>query len=182
MCSRYSSISPKKEHAGVDASPTLNKKAFVIRHLLSNLYSNSHDFVSKVAWRLSAMKIVYVNIICRDLRRYVWRNNFIFPTIPDFQNGGGKCCSRGCRSYDTGRDLFALEAVATPSTFFEFSSSLTNLLMKLLKIAPIRFALHLWIAFVLCLTSVGFDIFRFMQSNIYIYRNSLVMKSMLHVM
>ena len=39
----------RKEHARVDASSTLNKKAFVTRHLLSNLYWNSRDFVSSVA-------------------------------------------------------------------------------------------------------------------------------------
>ena len=33
----------------------------------------------------------------RNMRRYVWRNNSIFPTIPDFQNGGGKCRTWGCR-------------------------------------------------------------------------------------
>ena len=39
-----------------------------------------------------------MNIICEDLRRNdVWRNNSIFPTIPDFQNGGGKCRTQGCR-------------------------------------------------------------------------------------
>ena len=45
---------------------------------------------------LSAMKIIYVNIICGDLRHYVWRNNSIFPPIPYFQNGGGKCHMQGC--------------------------------------------------------------------------------------
>ena len=35
--------------------------------------------------RLSAMKIIYVIIICADLRRYVWRNNSIFPQFSTFK-------------------------------------------------------------------------------------------------
>ena len=45
------------------------------------------------------MKIIYINITCGDLRRYVWRKNSIFPTIPDFQDGGGKSRSRGLLSF-----------------------------------------------------------------------------------
>ena len=68
--------------------------------------------------------------------------------------------------HDTGRDLFALEALIAPSTFFQFSSSPTSsffflltylitrkrasenreilsiFLMKLLKIAPTELDLH----------------------------------------
>ena len=85
---------------------------------------------SQAKRRLSAMKIIYVNIICGDLRRYVWRNNSIFPSIPDFkmaeESVGSEDAATLRTKYDTGRDLFALEALAAPSTFFEFSSSPTS--------------------------------------------------------
>jgi len=46
--------------------------------------------------------------------------------------GRGKCRTRDVATlqtkYDTGRDLFTFEALAAPSTFFEFSSSLGLLL------------------------------------------------------
>ena len=95
--------------------------------------------------RLSASKIIYVNIIwgIRDAMYdvptqflsetfHIWDisyiiSNSIFPTIPDFQNGGGKCRTRGCRKSANKvwywPWFFALQALAVPSTFFGFSSS-----------------------------------------------------------
>ena len=39
--------SPQKEHPGDDIITILLKKEFVTRHLFSNLYWNSRDFVSE---------------------------------------------------------------------------------------------------------------------------------------
>ena len=118
------------------------------------------------------MRIIYVNIICGDLRRYVWRNSSIFPTIPDFQSGGVKCRTRGCRnsankvwywpwfvrpwSIGRTRTQYSPRVLIFSNFFFLLTYLITQkrasenwhssrtiwsiLLMKLLKIASMRFA------------------------------------------
>lgn len=95
----------------------------------------------------------YVNIICR---RNVSPKNSIFLTIPQFQNGKWshtwgfpkqqyfngqnekvpgyvwEVLSWVWTKYQTGHNLFALEALAASSTFSEFSSSPSSFLLTYL--------------------------------------------------
>ena len=75
-----------------------------LRHMWTLICSRNGPLACLRSWaefnrRLSAMKIIYVNNTCGDLQRYVWRKTSIFPTIPDFQDSGGKSRSRGLLSF-----------------------------------------------------------------------------------
>ena len=118
--------------------------------------------------RLSAMKIIYVIIICGDLRRYVWRNNSIFPQFSTFkmveesvarEDGAtlrrNKVWYWACfvRPWSIGRTQYFLPSFIFSNFFFlltylisrttaseNWHSSRTIRSILLLKIASMRFA------------------------------------------